>query len=166
MSKVAGQISIHHKKCTGCRICEITCSLIKTGAVCRAQSRIQLIRHRQTGAAYHTPTLCMNCCDAPCEKNCPTGATSRDKVTQLIVVDQELCIGCKACVFSCPFGACFIDPVTDRAFRCDQCGGDPACVTSCPENVLVYHCCEEVSGSLKRVRTFMQPVQPSQLCSL
>lgn len=122
------------------------------------QSRIRLVRYKGCGEVRSTPTLCMNCCDPPCEKACPTGATYLDAATQLVVVDSDLCIGCKGCVFACPFGACFIDPESDKAIRCDQCEGEPACVEMCPESALVYVRNAQINGRVKRRKGFMTPI--------
>ena len=32
----------------------------------------------------------------------------------------------------------FYNPDTHKAFKCDLCGGDPACVKSCPTGALEY----------------------------
>lgn len=131
-------ITIDYTKCTGCRICEISCSLSNGGECNPLLARIRISRFIDDGKIYNAPSLCHNCSQPQCEKACPTGATYRDPKTQTMTVDSDLCIGCKGCVFACPFGACFIDPNRDKAFRCDQCQESPVCVEMCPHDVLCY----------------------------
>lgn len=150
MDKALFSITIDYAKCTGCRICEMACSLKNTGECNSLVSRIRIYRHTQDGKISNAPTLCHNCVQPPCEEACPTGATYRDPLTHSMAVDADLCIGCKGCVFACPFGACFIDPHTDTAFRCNQCEGDPSCVAICPHNVLSYVQQTELSIKQKR----------------
>ena len=50
------------------------------------------------------PILCMHCEDPGCVKVCPTGATFADE-DGVVVVDKEVCMGCKYCMMGCPYGA-------------------------------------------------------------
>lgn len=50
------------------------------------------------------PMGCMHCEEAPCVKHCPTGASYRTD-DGFVLVDQEKCIGCRACVSACPYNA-------------------------------------------------------------
>ncbi len=64
------------------------------------------------------PVQCNHCEDAPCEKNCPTGATyhAEDGTVQ-ITVDE--CIGCRTCIIACPYKARqfnFRDPKDNPAY--------------------------------------------------
>lgn len=150
-------IVVDHRKCTGCGLCELACSMKHASCFRTLSSRIRVVRYQADGEIQCSPTLCMNCCDPPCEKVCPTGATHFDAKMQVMAVDADLCIGCKGCVFVCPFGACFIDEKSDKAMRCDQCSGNPACVETCPEKALSYVSNNQINGRVKRKRGFLTP---------
>ena len=68
---------------------------------------------------------------------CPVDAIKRDEEAGILSITTELCIGCKMCLMVCPFGVPFIDP-SGKAFICDQCQGEPACVRACPTEALQY----------------------------
>ena len=48
----------------------------------------------------------------------PTGASYIDKGTGLVKIDHNKCIGCKACVAACPYGARWIHPVSMLPEKC------------------------------------------------
>jgi Fe-S-cluster-containing hydrogenase component 2 len=54
----------------------------------------------------------------------------------MVLVNEDLCIGCAMCVNVCPAGAITLDPVEGVASKCDLCGGDPQCIAYCPAKVL------------------------------
>ena len=46
---------------------------------------------------------CNHCEQPKCAENCPTGSIYKREKDGLVVQDQEKCIGCKMCLWSCPF---------------------------------------------------------------
>jgi Fe-S-cluster-containing dehydrogenase component len=48
----------------------------------------------------------------------------------IVLIDRETCTACGACVEACPFGAILQD-ADGLAWKCDFCGGSPACVPEC-----------------------------------
>jgi Fe-S-cluster-containing hydrogenase component 2 len=85
----------------------------------------------------HVPLTCMQCEEAACVTVCPVAALARNAKTGAIEVVDGRCIGCRACVAACPFGAIAMLE-RDVAYKCDLCGGDPACVRFCPTKALEY----------------------------
>jgi len=82
--------------------------------------------------------LCQQCEDAPCVAICPQDALSRDPVLDRVVLNYDLCIGCKMCVTACPFGGMGIDIVARQVVKCDLCDGDPTCVRFCDSGALEF----------------------------
>jgi carbon-monoxide dehydrogenase iron sulfur subunit len=51
---------------------------------------------------------------------------------------DDLCVGCKLCTIACPYGTMFYDTSTRKAFKCNLCGGDPACAHACPTAAIEF----------------------------
>ena len=119
--------------CSRCHMCELICTFHHHQVGNPKRSRIRLI---SLNKGVDIPVTCLNCEDPPCMNICPTGALHRFESEGMVMVNEDLCIGCAMCVNACPVGAITLDPVDGVAVKCDLCGGDPQCVAYCPANVL------------------------------
>lgn len=125
--------------CIGCRVCQIACkdkNNLKVGVLYR---RV----YDQESGKYPNPRMdhfsigCNHCADPKCIKNCPTGALSKREKDGIVLHDRNKCIGCKMCVWSCPYGAPQYKEDEGKVGKCDLCvdlldkGEKPACVSAC-----------------------------------
>jgi carbon-monoxide dehydrogenase iron sulfur subunit len=129
---------IDPEKCTECQRCMAVCSQIKLGAVRLGSSRISIER-RWPEVPLIRVCRFDDCPAQPCIEACPVEAISRGK-TGLVLIDAETCTGCGACIEACPFEAIWMDEgragASGLAFKCDFCGGSPACVQECATGAL------------------------------
>jgi carbon-monoxide dehydrogenase iron sulfur subunit len=139
---------VDHEQCTGCRACEMVCSVKHTGAINPTRSRIHVIKWLLEG--FELPMFCQQCEDAPCIAVCPKDALSRDPVLGRVALNYDLCIGCKMCVTACPFGGMGIDIVARQVIKCDLCDGDPTCVRYCDAGALQFVPASSVTLMKKR----------------
>jgi Fe-S-cluster-containing hydrogenase component 2 len=139
---------VDHVKCTGCRLCEMVCSVKHTGANNPSRSRIHVVKWPLEG--FELPMLCQQCEVAPCIAVCPREALSQDPILGRVALDYDLCIGCKLCVVACPFGGLGLDTVTRRVIKCDLCDGDPMCVRFCDPGALQFIAASSVNLMKKR----------------
>jgi len=123
-------------KCTGCRNCELACSLTKEGSFRPMASRVHVNTWEEEGVSV--PMMCQHCADAPCIPVCAPHAMQRDGQTGWVQLDQAKCIGCKMCVQACPFGNAVWDSWATKILKCDYCGGDPACAKSRPTQAISW----------------------------
>ncbi len=131
-------VTVDIEKCTGCRSCELACSLHNFGEFNPARARIHVVKTQKEAVTTTIPVLCRQCADPLCVKMCPVEALSRNEETGAIVVDKDRCLGCHTCVYVCPFGAPAVDPVTGVCEKCTLCDGDPHCVKVCAKEALTF----------------------------
>lgn len=103
-------IAIDYGRCTGCRRCELACSLHHFGECNPKLSCIRLVFLDETKETF--PVSCANCSTPICMDLCPVKAIKIDPKTTAAVIDSNRCIGCKTCVIHCPFGAAGFNPQT------------------------------------------------------
>lgn len=127
-------ITVDTPVCTGCRVCEMICSLFHEGAVNPEKSLVRITDNYDQ--SLFEPHLCQLCQPPDCVNACPLNALQQDPATGLIKVDASLCDGCMACVEACPYDAIWWSDELERLFVCDRCGGDPQCVQVCYRQVL------------------------------
>lgn len=132
--------------CIGCQSCSVACRSENKvpDDVFRLQVRISTKGKFPNLAMDFKRQSCVMCDNPPCVEVCPTKASFRT-ADGLVHIDESLCVSCKYCIVACPYGARFVNPVTNAVDKCTFCftnrvakGLDPACVTVCPTNALVF----------------------------
>ena len=126
-------IVIDPDKCVGCHSCEMACSMQHYGKCSPLLSRIRIQEFREVNTFI--PITCQSCEAATCMKVCPMGARIRLE-SGAVVTNEEACIGCRACTYSCFMGAPVVNPENGKTMTCDHCGGneEPWCVRACTMN--------------------------------
>jgi len=117
-------------RCSGCRKCEIACSLSHEKRIWPEASRIRVFM-LVPGTDF--PHFCVQCGDYPCVEACPVIALSVSKRTGAVLVNAGKCTACGECVDACPGRVPHIHPVEKRVLICDLCRGNPQCVKVCRE---------------------------------
>lgn len=124
--------------CIGCRTCQIACkdkNALPVGMLFRRVVTVEAGRFPE-GSFFHISEGCNHCEDPACVSNCPSGACAKNE-QGLVTIDEEICIGCRSCVMSCPYGQPQYDAEASVSRKCDGCsdltaaGGNPVCVDSC-----------------------------------
>ena len=139
--------------CSGCKACLVACKDKNGLAVGQLWRRVYEIAGggwRKQGAAwkqdvfaYNLSLSCNHCEDPPCVANCPTGALAK-RDDGIVTLDQNRCVGCKYCAWSCPYGAPQFNPDRRVMGKCDLCadyvdqGRNPSCVDACPMRALDF----------------------------
>jgi len=131
--------------CTGCNRCSYVCSGAKEGMFKPSMSRIHINNFPVDG--YSVPSVCFQCPKPECLEACPEEAIYKDE-DEVVLVDQEKCTACGDCVTACPYGMIELNG-DDLAYKCDYCGGDPACVKECEPGALVF---QEEDKEMRRLR--------------
>jgi len=151
------------ERCDGCKECTTACQETHfTGD----QEWIKVFEVKdEAGNTVFLPRPCMQCENAPCLNVCPVGATFRTE-NGTVLIDHELCIGCRFCMAACPYdarsfnwgepenppGATFAKyspefPVPHRKGTVDKCmfcahnamnGQLPACASACSMSAIWF----------------------------
>lgn len=123
-------ISRDYSRCSGCRKCEIECSLFHEGRIWPEASRIRVFM-LVPGAEF--PHFCTQCEDYPCIQACPVEALSVSENTGAVLVNSKVCNACGKCVDACPGRIPHLHPTEGHVLICDLCEGNPKCVRVCQE---------------------------------
>lgn len=142
----ASVLRIDLDRCTRCDDCVRGCADTHGGLP-------RFVREGERDGNWLIPKSCYHCQDPLCLIGCPTGAISRRSSRGIVKIDENLCVGCKACAKNCPYDAIVMHdngelwtkenaPAASMvakprlvASKCDQCEGlphGPACVLACP----------------------------------
>jgi len=141
-------VMVDYKACTGCRICEMICSLRNEQVIAPSLSRIRVYAYPP---GLDIPVVCVQCIKADCVDACPQKAITRDNELDIVVVDEKLCTGCALCVEACLAKAIMIHPTRKVAVKCQLCNGEAPCIEACPTSALSVY---EVPFD---TRTFAKP---------
>lgn len=124
--------------CIGCRTCQVACkdkNSLEVGVLFRHVRSFESSKFPKPGF-YHYSGTCNHCEQPKCVDACPTGAMyiAEDETVQH---DDKKCIGCKNCIWNCPYGNPQYIEESGVVRKCDSCkdlrdaGGNPACVDAC-----------------------------------
>jgi Fe-S-cluster-containing dehydrogenase component len=97
---------IDQKKCVGCDSCTVSCNTennLPPGVVYRPVPKQDVGTFPNVSWIF-TPKPCMHCDQPPCVPVCPVKATWKQE-DGTVVIDYDICIGCRNCVASCPYNS-------------------------------------------------------------
>lgn len=132
--------------CVGCKTCQVSCKDKNNSPIGTLYRTVHTIE----GGKFPRPwiyflSVACNHCDNPrCVQNCPTGACQKRAEDGLVWIDANVCIGCKYCTWSCPYGAPQYIEEEHHSGKCNGCydltatGGNPICVDACLMRALEF----------------------------
>jgi len=119
-----------HKKCTGCHICEIICSVRHHKTM---NPKLAMVKVNSNWPWEDRVTVCRQCKKPKCVEACPVDAIER--ADGYLRIDQDKCTACLECVKACPFDGVVVSEITGKPVLCDTCQGEYLCVGWCPTKV-------------------------------
>lgn len=144
-------------RCVGCHACAVACKaenntepqasplVVRNARATAVNYRVVLYQESGTFPNVRltfVTTACNHCKEPACLKSCPVGAITKRSSDGIVLIDQEKCIGCKYCIWACPYGAPQFNEATKKVEKCTFCvhrinaGRQPACVTTCTGRAL------------------------------
>jgi formate dehydrogenase iron-sulfur subunit len=103
----------------------------------------QFSEDRSAGRWLMMSDVCKHCVQAGCLEVCPTNAIIRTEF-DTVVIQSDVCNGCRDCIPACPFGVIDINPASGTAQKCTLCydrmqaGMEPACSKACPTDSIRF----------------------------
>lgn len=156
-------------RCVGCKACQVACK--DRLDLHEAGPRPRRVSHFETGTfpnvdMFHVSIGCNHCDSPACVANCPTGAMHKDDESGIVLHDDDVCIGCKTCVQSCPYEAPQYVEASNLVVKCDSCkplreaGMNPVCVDACAMRALDFGEIDELKSKYGEGLVSELPVLP------
>jgi tetrathionate reductase subunit B len=167
------------RRCIGCDACMVACKAeydVPLG-VFRTWVPYRVVGTYPTVKKQFLPRLCNHCDDPPCVRACPVGATFKVEDGGFVLQHYDRCIGCKACMASCPYNARFMLPehrtrtnITSVVDKCTFCYHRviqnlvPACVQTCVGRSRIFGDLNDPNSEVSRLitRNATQVLRPEQ----
>lgn len=135
--------------CVACRACVAACTLENGMGV-----KVRNLYTTNESAISYLPLFtlslaCNHCETASCLNGCPANAYYRDQKTGAVIIDSQVCIGCRYCTWNCPYGAPVLNETEGFIEKCTFCnhlisnGFEPACSNACPTGALTFSVSDE-----------------------
>ncbi len=132
--------------CVGCEACVVACSIANRGEAAVPWRHVFTFNPKRLPdlPVFFYSLACNHCIDAPCIPACPATAYSRDPVTGAVLLNADECIGCRYCIWACPYDAPQFNDRSGTMEKCTFCterlkaGEEPACVAGCPVDALTF----------------------------
>jgi formate dehydrogenase iron-sulfur subunit len=115
----------------------------------------QFSADRAVGRWLMMSDVCKHCVQAGGLEVCPTNAIIRTEF-DTVVIQSDVCNGCRDCIAACPFGVIDINPASNTAQKCTLCydrlqsGLEPACSKACPTSSIQFGTIRELQQRAER----------------
>lgn len=168
--------------CVGCRSCEFACNEVNDlpppaepvgdekifdhmrGPTDKRYTVVNRYRKAEGDKpAVYRKHQCMHCNEPCCASVCFVNAFTKTPEGP-VLYDPNVCVGCRYCVFACPYYALayeYTNPTTPRVVRCTMCyplikrGLNPACADACPTGAVQFGRRDElIKTARERIRKY------------
>lgn len=130
--------------------CPANCSLCGTACASRYQGTACIFDLHLPEVAFHGVVKCNQCGQPKCLSVCPTAAITKSETDGVVRINDDKCVGCGLCNLACPYGGVSYNASRAKAYKCDNCNGEPECVPACVSGQLTFARAQEAIGQLNK----------------
>ena len=131
-------------RCIGCHTCAVACRDWHGLTDSPSWMTVKTVEEGTYPAprVTHMPIPCFHCEHPACMAACPVSAYTRCPDSGRVLLNQDLCIGCRQCQGACPYHVPQWNEGKQKMGKCDLCedrlaqGKAPICVAACPMRAL------------------------------
>jgi Fe-S-cluster-containing dehydrogenase component len=147
-------LSFNLKRCVLCFGCEVACKIEHNRSGGPKWIEVITVGPEEAGgkmAMEFVPMSCRHCEDPPCMAVCPSKGAIHQREDGIVLLNSELCIGCRFCIQACPFGAMQFNADRGVVEKCDLCvdrvdqGLEPFCAKNCFGKCIEFKTVEDLS---------------------
>ena len=130
--------------CSGCKSCVAACHNLNGLDEGEIWRNVGLLTggNEFNPVVQHVTSACHHCLEPACMHGCPVNAYEKDAETGIVEHLDDQCIGCKYCMFTCPYDVPSYSASKGIVRKCNMCvdrlraGEAPACVQACPSQAI------------------------------
>lgn len=150
-------MAIDTLKCVGCSDCVVACQTENKVPLgfCRDWV-VETVRGKYPETRLEIRSeRCNHCDNPPCVRCCPTGASYKGK-GGIVLVEGKKCIGCGACIQSCPYDSRYVHP-KGYVDKCTFCydrlekGFGTACTEVCPTQCIIFGDMDDPESRISKI---------------
>lgn len=162
-------------KCNGCYSCQIVCKDEHVANDWTPYAKPQpdtgqfwlKLKEETRGTVpkvkvAYQPILCQHCADAPCMAACKIEGAIYRRHDGLVIINPNLCTGCKNCVDACPYGAIYFNEDLNIAQKCTGCAHlldrgwkETRCSDVCPTEALKFGEEDDLKDLIQKAETLL-----------
>ena len=132
----------NQRRCIGCNACVVAC---QQSYQLPKDNQLNWVSINEEGKHPNIkmefkPMLCGQCENPPCVPACPVDKATYQREDGIVMVNDRRCIGCRACIGACPYGARSLNEHSKKVVKCIFCvqqltnDSIPYCVNTCPSD--------------------------------
>jgi tetrathionate reductase subunit B len=153
------------RRCTGCSTCSVACKSENEVPLGVYRTWVKVVEKGRFPNVKRSflPIICNHCEKPICVTVCPVKAAFQRK-DGIVAFDPHRCIGCRYCMAACPYEVRYVHPWKNIVEKCTFClhrvdeGLEPACVSACPTDALIFGDLNDPESEVSRMITY-HPVQ-------